>query len=471
MIISNIQFLRKSGKYLLILLLSALCFSLIIHRAVYTFHFIAMIVSLICYFSVSGFYSSTKNNSDKIFKIKLFLLTLIFGIVFLFVVGYIASLVVGAPFVGLDDVNYHSQQLEIVQKIKYLYGMSLNSFMTGDYSGYPNLGALVMYYTGSTEWYIPRLFTVLLMAVSALVIYGTLKDIYDVKTSRLMSTIFALTPIFSFYAVLQLKDYVIIFFLLLIFRAVVNIYKKKQPIGSVFLFCLPLFGLLFFRPAIIFTVLCAFFAFGLTRLRVNRIGSMIGFTVISIIIVLILNSGWNNLSEIGLSSNYNDYLDPRIENALSGTKTINQSSSIASSKLVQIAGAPFYAAISPFLPIPNTVLFVNPLYPSLNFEFTSNIYLYSLLPFLIGVLVYMFRHRKEFTIEWFFVIFFFVYKLGQSTSMSVFGLRQSLPGILCIMFLLPIIFKKNIPEKYFKWAFIILLLLLFSWSFIRQSFR
>lgn len=463
-------FYNKFKRYLQILLFASIVFSLFISGEVYGFHLLSLLIGFICYYSGYYFYIATKKDNEAVFYGRLFFISFIFTTLFLFLIAEILLYARGIPYVALDDVIYDTQQKNIYSQL-VRNGISSGYFLTGSYSGYPNLGAIFMYLLDNNEWYIPRLMTVFMMSISSVLLYSTLKQMYSVNSSRIMSIFFAFTPLYSFYSIVQLKDYVIIFILIVFFFSLVSIYNKKRILISLLLAIVALVSLLFFRPAIIFSLLVSLLIWGLFIKKKSGYMSKMGVLFLSIFVLYYFFYLWSSLSDIGFASRLDDYLDSRMEMIVTGNKLIGENSRHITGFWMKLIGMPFYATLSPFLPVPTCVLFIDPLYPALNYEYNSNIFLYAILPFFLASLWYVILHRKEFSIELYFVIFFFVYKFGQATTMSVFGLRQSLPGILCVMYLLPIVFHKKIPTKHYKLIFIALLVLVFLWAFIRQQLR
>ena len=463
-------FYNRFKKYLQLLLFASIVFSLFISGEIYGFHLLGLFIGFISYYFGYYFYLICKNNSETVFCRRLFCISFIFGVIFIFLIAEILLYARGIPYVALDDVIYDMQQKSIYSQLTR-NGISLGYFMTGSYSGYPNLGALCMYIFDNNEWYLPRLVTVFMMSVSSVLLYLTLKQMYPSNSSRSISILFAFTPLYSFYSIVQLKDYVIIFILVTFFFALVSLYNRTYIFVSLLLAIGSLVSLLFFRPAIIFSLLASLLIWSLFIRKSNGRMSKIGILFLTLVILCYFFYLWNSLSNIGFASGLNEYMDSRMEMVITGNKLIGESSRHITGFWMKLVGIPFYATLSPFLPIPTCVLFVDPLYPALNYEYSSNVFLYAILPFFLATLWYIILHRKEFSIELYFVIFFFIYKFGQATTMSVFGLRQSLPGILCIMYILPIVFQKKISEKHSKLIFFILLILVFLWAFIRQQLR
>lgn len=458
---------------------------------VFFFYIMALIVSFTSQLSVQSFYLYagaflicslfsikllTRLSCEMTPRQFLFLLqgfTLIYGFLLAYFVGYLLINNFGEPYIGLDDANYQLQQSEIANNLTTHTGsLNANTLMTGFYSGYPNFGGILMYLTGSTYWLVPRAATVVLHVCSILPFYQIVSRYSTVRSSLTATILYAISPMILTFQFLQLKDGLLITLLILSIYSMTKLIAKRKFILYLPLLIICLFAMITIRAMVIVAFLVSTLLYYI--MKGNKRNIFVGLGL-GLLIAGGISYLWSWLATKSLVLDPEDYYSTRID-LLGNTESMaGQASNLASTWYVKLVSAPLFVIMSPFLSIPNAFLFENPLYPSTNFEFSANIFLYALLPLFFVSLFRILKERRTTLAPLFILLFFFVYKVGSALSgMTIWSYRQTLPATLAVLLLIPIGLD-TVPSKTTKrikcTTSVILVVLLFAWTFFRTYIR
>lgn len=458
---------------------------------VFFFYMMALIVSFTSQLSVQSFYLYagaflicslfsikllTRLSCEMTPRQFLFLLqgvTLIYGLLLAYFVGYLLINNFGEPYIGLDDANYQLQQSEIANNLTTFSGsLNANTLMTGFYSGYPNFGGMLMYLTGSTYWLIPRAATVVLHVCSILPFYQIVSRYSTVRSSLTATILHAISPMILTFQFLQLKDGLLITLLVLSTYSILNLTERRKPLLYLPILILCLFAMITIRAMVIVAFLVSILLFYVLRRQKGSVFVGLGLSVLIVGGILYL---WSWLASNGMVLDPEAYYSVRMELLGDSERMAGEASQLSSTWYVALVSAPLFVVMSPFLPIPSAFVFKNPLYPSTNFEFSANIFLYALLPLFFVSLFRILKERRTTQAPLFILLFFFVYKVGSALSgMTIWSYRQTLPATLAVLLLIPIGLD-TVPSKTTKrikrTTSVILVVLLFAWTFFRTYIR
>ena len=455
------------------------------------FYLIAIVVSLTSQLSVQTFYlySGGFLVSSLIFiylliklsfevptKRFLFSLqgfTLIYGLSLAYIVGDLLINSFGTPFIGLDDATYQAQQTNIANNLTIHYGaLSDNTLMTGFYSGYPNFGGILMYLVGSKHWLVPRVATVLLHVCSIIPFYRIVSRYSTVGSSLTATILYAISPMILTLQFLQLKDGLLITLLVVSTYSILNLTERRKPLLYLSVLIVCLFAMITIRAMVIVVFLVSILLFYILRRQRGSVFVGLGLSVLIVGGVLYL---WSWLATNGIVLDPEAYYSVRMELLGDSERMAGEASQLSSTWYVALVSAPLFVVMSPFVPIPSAFVFENPLYPSTNFEFSANVFLYALLPLFFVSIYRILKERQTTQAPLFILLFFFVYKVGSALlGMTIWSYRQTLPATLAVLLLIPIGLDTT-PSKTTKRikriTSIILVILLFAWTFFRTYIR
>lgn len=458
---------------------------------VFFFYMMALIVSFTSQLSVQSFYLYsggflicslfsvkllTRLSCEMTSRNFLFLLqgfTLIYGLLLAYFVGYLLINNFGEPYIGLDDANYQVQQSEIANNLTTHTGsLNANTLMTGFYSGYPNFGGILMYLTGSTYWLVPRAATVVLHVCSILPFYQIVSRYSTVRSSLTATILYAISPMILTFQFLQLKDGLLITLLVVSTYSILNLTERRKLLLYLPILILCLFAMITIRAMVIVAFLVSILLFYILRRQRESVFVGLGLSVLIVGGVLYL---WSWLATNGIVLDPEAYYSSRMEFLGDSERMAGEASQLSSTWYLALVSAPLFVVMSPFVPIPSAFVFENPLYPSTNFEFSGNVFLYALLPLFFVSIYCILKERQTTQAPLFILLFFFVYKVGSALSgMTIWSYRQTLPATLAVLLLIPIGLDTT-PSKTTKRikqiTSIILVVLLFAWTFFRTYIR
>lgn len=455
------------------------------------FYLVALVVSLVSLLSVQTFYfysgvfllcslsflnlliKLSYEMPTKRFLLVLQVFTLIYGLFLVYSVGNLLIYNFGQPFIGLDDAVYLAQQKEVAVNLKRHYGvLNADTLMFGFYSGYPNFGGILMYLVGSKHWLVPRVATVLLHVCSIIPFYRIVSRYSTVGSSLTTTILYAISPMILTLQFLQLKDGLLITLLVISTYSILNLIGRRKLLLYLPILILCLFAMITIRAMVIVAFLVSILLFYVLRRQKGSVFVGLGLSVLIAGGVLYL---WSWLATNGIVLDPEAYYSVRMEFLGDSERMAGEASQLSSTWYVALVSAPLFVVMSPFVPIPSAFVFENPLYPSTNFEFSANVFLYALLP-LFFVSIYRFLKERQTTqAPLFILLFFFVYKVGSALSgMTIWSYRQTLPATLAVLLLIPIGLDTT-PNKTTKRikriTSIILVILLFAWTFFRTYIR
>lgn len=399
--------------------------------------------------------------------------TLIYGLSLAYIVGNLLINSFGTPFIGLDDATYQAQQTDIANNLTTHYGaLSDNTLMAGFYSGYPNFGGILMYLVGSKHWLVPRVATVLLHVCSIIPFYRIVSRYSTVGSSLSTTILYAISPMILTLQFLQLKDGLLITLLVLSTHSILNLIERRKLLLYLPILTLCLFAMITIRAMVIVAFLVSILLFYVLRKQKGSI--FVGLSLSALIVVGVLYL-WSWLATNGIVLDPEAYYSVRMEFLGDSGRMAGEASQLSSTWYVALVSAPLFIVMSPFVPIPSAFVFENPLYPSTNFEFSANVFLYALLPLFFVSIYRILKDRQTTQAPLFILLFFFVYKVGSALSgMTIWSYRQTLPATLAVLLLIPIGLDTT-PTKTTKRikqiTSIILVVLLFAWTFFRTYIR
>lgn len=465
------KLLKKIGFSLVGLFSFSVIMQIVMQRDLYHFTLISALwifssYILICFFTKLTIF---KTNSEFKFCISVFITTFIWGMLLIFLSVFTLTHFSGMPFIGVDDVIYHEQQVEIANRLMQSYSFDITLLDAGFYSGYPNFGGIIMYLLNNTSIFIPRVATLLLFSLSVLIFYSILKKCYPINISRFTTLIYALSPMFVLYSIVQMKDGLILFFILMFIFSLINISLGKRVLINLILLILTLVCLIPIRAMIIITLLLSIIPFAIYRKNVTS--KLMVFTILLLTIagVVLL---WNYASSFELFMSPKEYYEVRFENLGDSNKLVGANSAISKLGYTSLVSGPLFVLLSPLLPIPTVLSFVNPNYPNLNIEFASNLFMYSIIPFFFtSLFIFIYTKTKSSILVLLFSMFF-IYKIGSALSgMTVWSYRQSLPATLLLLMIIPLSLCNPNIKKWQKLPSYFVYILLFVWSFFRLYIR
>lgn len=463
-------------KNIFIWLLICFIFSILLTGQVSLFiyeAFLFYIIYLSLIFICKNFIVRSKNFLTNIFFFSFFI-----NVIFVFVNAEYLIYHNGFPFLSLnDDYNYELISNEIKARWERegigFYDNIL--FSTGFYSGYPNFSALIKYLLGNS-FYLPRILNSFFLSCTVILFYRNISLFVNKNIAKEYTYLFAISTLFIFFSSFQLKDTILLFFVSLALLSSSKLLLSQRIVKYLFLFCLSCVFIMFFRAAIILPILSSLILANLiSNFSFKSLAKKIYILIIFLFAIFLIYNAWDYLHVNNiLPYDFEGYYDIRLNSNDSQGK-LQGSSSLNSLGVISFILGPIYILFSGFLPTP---VFVD-IYSdakTLNYSFIPLISYYSILPYsLVSILLILKKFKnKSFLI--FFILFIFLYKIGQASSKSIFDARQSLPALYSMYILLAIKFYdiKSYDKLYFKYKkiiFIIMLFVMVGFSAVRYFLR
>lgn len=471
--LSRSREINRLMVWVLFLYLLSLSISLAMQQSVQTFYLYSGGFILSSLFSVYALVRLSFEITPTKFLIALHIFTGVYGLVYAYAVGYMLINSFGHPFIGLDDANYQSFQTSISNVLAIRHGkLGANTLMTGFYSGYSNFGGILMYLVGSKHWLVPRVATVLLHVSTITPFYRIVSRYSSRGSSLIATTLYAISPMILTFQFLQLKDGLLITLLVFSVYSILNLAERRRLLLYLPVLILCLFAMITIRAMVIVALLASILLFYILKRQMGGVMVGIGLVVFVVGGVLYL---WNWLATIGIVLDPEAYYTVRMELLGDSERMAGEASQLSSTWYVALVSAPLFVVMSPFVPIPSAYVFENPLYPSTNFEFSANVFLYAVLPLFFVATYRILKERQTAQAPFFILLFFFVYKVGSALSgMTVWSYRQTLPATLAVLLLLPIGLD-SLPDKTTKRieriTNVMLIVLIFAWTFFRTYIR
>lgn len=471
--LSKKNFFQALNWFLLGLLFSGILISLILNSEVNGFHFVGIffvyLSFLLIWFSSNILYSK----STKIPVLQIFAFSLIIRIIFVYIVAEIFIYTHGFPFITYKDDFVYNDIAQKIAKNWQTLGINFSSgipMSTGFYSGYPNFSAYLMYLFG-TDWWIPRIGNAILGAWTVVYFAKIVYRIYPKTAANIGIVLMMFSPVFITYSSLQLKDTLLIFLISGAIYYIVLCLDDSWNLKNGALIILFMTGLIFVRaatiPPIFIAALFSFFSrdnykiLGLTRV----FGSVLILGIIVGVIFL-----WNYLGQMDLIETPEFYFGSRYESLVGAGSGSDNKTLISGTNLAFLFSTPLFIAGSIILPIP-LVIHLSDIEFFTNYTYTANIFLMGLTPFFTVALYNWFKNREKHRIILMFVIIYFLYKIGQAFSLSVFDIRQSLPGIFCMYVIIPMFFCYKGNKKIMYTFYVLGILALVAYAYARLSSR
>lgn len=426
------QIIRKSFSYYLVLLLFSVSFTLIFQK--FQDFLLSLVLPIVDLLFLDYYFHKGVSKSEKSFVRSIFFWSLLIRVIAVFVMGKILSAYNGMPFISdKDDYNYQIAALEILNRWK-ISGFGFYDdirFSSDTYSGFPNFSALLMYFFGTSYW-VPRLGNAVLSSFTVVLGYIICKKYSDIESSRFVGVLFCLFPITIIFSSLQLKDTLLLFFVVLALYASIDIIENRKLIKSIVILVLSFVGISFGRPATIVPI-----AGGLVFMIVYNLFRKAQahnlLKIVSLIIVFILLSyAYQYLNSFGFAS-IDDYFEGRSE--MMRTIGIQDSDSmIRNFSISKFFGAYLYILGGFFLP-PALLIKLD---ETINYAAWGVLQHYAFLPFLIPAIFMCFRKRKEQQIPFFLLVVYLLFLIGQANSLfTVFSPRQTMGSVFVMYLMLP----------------------------------
>lgn len=477
MILKNSTLLfKREFQFLLLFLIYAVVVSLFLTGTIEDYHIYSFVL-LIPVFIVSYIFYLSNYKSPNFLR-NLLIITTVLKICFVFIIAQYLELINGIPFLSYkDDFVYNSSAIDIVNRWN-LKGIAIYDdirFASGFYSGYPNLSALAMWIFGKSI-YVPRILNVLFSSATVYYFYKTLKLENAIIPARQVTTIFAFSLTFVFFAAFQLKDTVLLYIISVMIYFLSVYLKNGGSIKSILILITAGGSMLFFRAAAILPIMFAL-VFTLLLLRSIKFFSIRNILTLSLFTIGFIFL-WNYLNSIELLNHEaTGYIESRAEH-MGTSKSRSGSNSLSNLGFLKYILGPIYLIFSLFLPTA-TVVDLNPNLTSLNYHYIPVIQYYAILPISIVGILAIIRKRTINKAGIFILFFILIYKLGQTGTKSIFDSRQSLPAIYGLYLILAysinntqIDFSQNKKaKKIIAISVLLMLVVLFAFSFFRLTIR
>ena len=466
---NDISFIKKFSTLSTAFLILGIIISFLVSGNVPLFHFVGIFFIIITLLII---YSQTLKliaNEYVISDRKIFFYALLVRLIFIPVIAYILINLNGFPFVSdKDDFIYNEIAVSISKNWdrnnpNFSTGISMS---TGFYSGFPTFSAFLMWIFGK-EWWIPRIGNAFLSAFTVVYFAKTCRLIFKKEQIGLVILLMIYSPIFIIYSSLQLKDTLLLFIIASIFYFSASSFKNGFKLKTIIILILLFTSLIFVRaasipPVLIAGVVSSFYFKNSKNKLISRFWKL---TTIAVIISGIFYL-WSFLGQYGIIDSPEVYFGMRYDSTQS--ESTGSGTGISSSNLAYLLSTPLFIVGSIILPIPLAVeLSGSPFFT--NYNYTANIFLYAMIPLFVPAVFIWLRKRREYPIFIFFILFFFLYKIGQSFSMSLFNIRQGLPAIFMMHFFLPFL-SIGKPSKKIYVIFIVLeIIAMFAYAFVRLN--
>ncbi len=440
----------------------------------FLFSYVFIVFSFI---AVRSFYRVTLHWNDKSYLKLLLPTAFVVRIAAVFVLAALLRYFNGDYFVGGgDDANYYQASSEIYKFWKYGI-VPLNRsgirMATGEYSGYPIFGALMMRVLGDNI-YAARIGNAVFSTLSVYLVYRICLSFACRPLARLVACIFTFYPLSVVFSAVQWKDTILLFLVLMNIYGVVGVLRFKRFVSSLFCTTVSLTLLIFFRPAVIFVLVLShalISGYGLFRAMMFAKDARFyrNYVMLLASTVVLLVFAWIALSESGVVMSADRYYDSR--SSISG-KTLSETEAGAGKMdFAKFLGAPVYMASTVFLPVFTAV--------NLSVEHMTNIAFLpvvmhmALLPFFIiaiwNIIVSSREHAYANPVPLYLLICYVTYRGMQAFNMvSTFDARQSAPALTLMLLMLPFAFERPYKRKVFVLLITISIVVLLAVNLVRM---
>lgn len=466
-------FFRRLFRLLTLLLFVGPIVSFGLTGEINGFHFVGLFFANIAFALIWFFYCYPYFKPGRIPMLQIFFISLLIRIVFIWVFALFFEYTHGFPFITHKDDYIYNEVAQQIADYWRVFGIRFDSgisMATGFYSGYPNFSALLMLVFGN-HWWVPRLGNAVLGAFTVVFYAKIVYLIYPERVAKIGVILMMFAPPLITYSSLQLKDTLLIFLLAgSVYNALLFLVDKGRLRNGFFL-VLFLTAMIFIRaatiPVIVFSLL--FCILSRKRFKFSGVGKVLyGFLIMAVIAGVLFF--WNYLGEMGLIETPGFYFESRIESLVGDDAFKGSRSKVSATNLAFLFSTPLFIVGSILLPIPLAIELPDIDFFT-NYTYSANIFLMALVPF-FGVALYnWYKDRSAQRLVSFFVIMYFLYKTGQAFSLSVFDMRQSLPGIFCMYVILPLFFLYKPKRRLMSGIFIVSVIAIFAYAFVRLSAR
>lgn len=402
-------------------------------------------------------FNNARYLSERQFTIFIFVFSLIIRIFGVYMMNELLIQYNGMPFLSYkDDYIYNYASIEILNRWQN-YGIGFYNdirFSADTYSGFPNFSAALMGVFG-TSHIVPRIGNAVVSSLTVVIGYKICKTYSNKNRARALGVILALLPLTIIFSTLQLKDTLLLFFIVLGIYACINILRNESLILSVFCLVISFTGIIFGRPASVVPIAVSFI-YMIIRKRRGRIISILTLIISIVVLYKILGL----LDSYGFAS-LDSYFDSRFE-LMSSASIQDSDANIKNLSIAQLLGAPVYLIFSFFLPPPLLVKIND---ESFNYSAWALLEHYAFLPYLITAFVVTIRMRNKYPIPFFLVLTYIIFRIGQAnTIFTSFSPRQSLGTLFLMYLILPMY------QSLKKWDSVIIcisIMVLLAYNFFR----
>lgn len=398
-----------------------------------------MIVSLLIPFldicMVKFFFWRYHDCEEEKFILLLFCVALALRLAGVLVMGRILEAYNGMPFISFkDDYIYHEASLEIMRRWKS-NGLGFYDdllYSTGTYSGFPNFGAATMCMLGASPW-APRIGNAFLSSVTVVLAYILCRGYASLCFARFTGTILCFLPLTIIYSSLQMKDTLLLFFVVVGLLSSSFILRQKRVLPAAVMLVLSYLGILYGRPSMIVALFGALLLVTLDGLLTWEKGNRIAKVLTMAIVMYLMLLCYQYLDTIGLQS-MEEHFYLRYQKLTEATLA-ESAAQVRHTSIAKYLGAPLYLAMGFFLP---PALLVN-VDESINYASFAVLQHLAFVPFLIVGIVYSFIERKRTPVLLFLFLTYMFLRVGQAFSLlTCFSPRQSLTTLFVMYLMLPV---------------------------------
>jgi hypothetical protein len=457
----------KWSRYLGFYFVFSIIGSFLLTGTLYSFHFSLIFLLLIFYLSYF-FFHLNKFSSTKKFLWRLFYVSFVIRILFVFIFYWVFEYFLGHPFLTFKDDYVYSQISSQIAKSWKISGIYFD-LSAGFYSGYVNFGAFLTYIFGGDSIIMPRIGNAFFSSLTVMVIYKNTMLFSKQSHARLVATLLVFSPLLITFSSIQFKDTLLLFITaVLIFNLSKMLVTGFSLLSFIYIFLFSILCILF-RPANLVPVYAAFFIILSYNLLIkhNFYKGIKNYLILFGIVSLFVYT-WNWLSSLDYISSFQSYYDSRIVGLQKDFSSTDVG--LVGTSWAKFIGAPLLVGFSVFLP--PTLIVSLPDAETINYAFLGMITHFSLLPFLVLSIINVIRYRKKYVIPFFILLVIVFFKIGQAKSIiSIFDPRQSLATITCMYLLLPLYFEKGKKKLMLSFVLICSSLILIVYAFVRLSSR
>lgn len=426
------QIIRRSLFSYLILLLFSVSFTLIVQG--FQDFLLSFILPLFDILFLDYYYHKGLDKTEKHFVISIFFWSLFIRVVTVFVMGKLLIAYNGMPFISdKDDYIYQMTSVEILERWK-MSGIGFYDdirFSSDSYSGFPNFSAALMYLFGTSFW-VPRIGNAFLSSFTVVLGYKMCRKYSTMESARFVGVLFCLFPITIIFSSLQLKDTLLLFFIVLALYASIDILQNTKPFKSIILLIISFLGISFGRPAAIVPI-AGGFIFIMVHNLFNKNTNHGFIKVFSLVVVFVLLIyAYQYLNSLGFES-MGDYFETRSD-SMRNTGIQDSNSLIKNYSISRFFGAYLFILGSFFMP---PALLVD-LGEVINYPAWGVLQHYAFLPVLVPTVFICYKNRKEQHIPFFLLVVYLLFLVGQANSMfTVFSPRQTMGSVFIMYLLIP----------------------------------